>query len=106
MPYNPDFKRPPLAHCVPDVPPLPPEIDANGNKTWYINNIVDSGVEDNVVIYRVRWLTYPPEDDTWETGAALQGFAALRRWHYYQQIPVEIPIATINASRPSSNTPV
>ncbi|KAF6740942.1 hypothetical protein DFP72DRAFT_1125391 [Ephemerocybe angulata] len=106
MAYNSAYKRPPLAYCPPDTPRLPPEIDAQGNARWYINNIVNARLEGNQVKYCVRWLTYPEEDETWEDEANLIGTAALRKWQYYQQIPVHLPVDDIVSARPYADIQV
>ncbi|KAF5323456.1 hypothetical protein D9611_011816 [Ephemerocybe angulata] len=103
MIYDPTYKRPPLAYCSANISRLPPEVDAQGDARWYINNIVDCIQLDDDYFYRVRWLTCSEAEDTWEKEEDLQGSAALRKWRYYQQIPRTLPITTIVDSRPYSN---
>ncbi|KAF1319498.1 Pol protein, partial [Globisporangium splendens] len=57
-------------------PPAPPLRDSEGNQRWIVEKILahrdrsSRGKKERV--YRVRWLGYPPDRDTWEPAAMLQ----------------------------------
>ncbi|KAF1320249.1 reverse transcriptase, partial [Globisporangium splendens] len=57
-------------------PPAPPLRDSEGNQRWIVEKILahrdrsSRGKKERV--YRIRWLGYPPDRDTWEPAAMLQ----------------------------------
>ncbi|KAJ3503597.1 hypothetical protein NMY22_g18194 [Coprinellus aureogranulatus] len=91
MSYNPAFKKPPTAIISPSAARLGPVFtDESGRPHWHIDNIVDArrfGTKQKLK-YRVRWLSYGPEDDTWESRHRLKDTAALDRWETYQKIVI------------------
>jgi hypothetical protein len=64
--------------------------DSNGDEQWLVERIVAKRrVARGAVEYLVRWVGYPPEEDTWEPKTNLAGNAseAIREFESYQAIP-------------------
>lgn len=47
-------------------PPPPVTIDANGEKLWAIEAILDSKREDGVFLYEILWRGFDPDNKSWE----------------------------------------
>ncbi|ERF71279.1 hypothetical protein EPUS_05331 [Endocarpon pusillum Z07020] len=55
-----------------NLPPPPDHIDEQGMEQWKVEKIVSKLVDDEAILYKVRWEGYNEEDDTWEDSAALE----------------------------------
>ncbi|KAF1313194.1 reverse transcriptase, partial [Globisporangium splendens] len=66
----------PQSHKQIFPPPAPPLRDSEGNQRWIVEKILahrdQSSRGKKERVYRVRWLGYPPDRDTWEPASVLQ----------------------------------
>ena len=56
---------------------MPPMIDANGDAVYLVEKIVAKRKYRKQIQYKVRWLGYPPSEDTWEFQSNLRSVAGL-----------------------------
>jgi Chromo (CHRromatin Organisation MOdifier) domain len=56
---------------------LPPMIDANGDVVYIIEKLVAKRMFKKKTQYKVRWLGYPPSEDTWEYASNLGSVVGL-----------------------------
>ncbi|KAH0790325.1 M-phase phosphoprotein 8 isoform X2 [Histomonas meleagridis] len=43
------------------------EEDDNEDNVYEVESIIDHAVQDGITYYRIRWVGYPPSEDSWET---------------------------------------
>ena len=62
-------------------PPPHADADSNGQGQWEVQGITAQRHTGSRTQFLVRWLGYPPEEDTWEKRSALAGAPqALSDW--------------------------
>jgi hypothetical protein len=84
MSYDPSCCRPALKLHTVRRRRLQPLRD-KGKEEFFIDQIIDVKIVKGKRWYRVRWLGYGEEDDTWESRHTLRDCKALARWDYAQE---------------------
>ncbi|RXW17197.1 hypothetical protein EST38_g8655 [Candolleomyces aberdarensis] len=88
MSYNPAYRRPALKQYSSFERGMKPIRNKRGEEEWLIDQIVDATTIDYTRWYKVRWLGFGEDRDTWETRHNLRNCIALDRWEYAQKQPV------------------
>jgi len=57
-----------------------PVVTADGEKEYYIDHILDERKRGRGQQYRVRWVGYDADGDTWVARSLLKDTAALEKW--------------------------
>ena len=71
----------------------PPPIEIEGDTEWEIEEILDSRIYHGQLQYLVRWLGYPPSDDSWLPATEMKNASDLVRGFHerYSNKPGGLP---------------
>ncbi|RXW12905.1 hypothetical protein EST38_g12947 [Candolleomyces aberdarensis] len=70
---------------------MDPITNENGELEYHVDEIVDAQYDKKGKLwYKIRWMGFSEEEETWEPNESLRDCAALDRWEQAQRVPVTV----------------